>query len=151
MKIGPTLEGGLRIDVETAFDWMLLRCIPADARGAKVELADRLGELMRSDQGEEDWRDYVLPDLRSQFDGQISLIEKALDQPGEEPAEIVILRADGERWYGALNQARLALEARYHFNEDEDPDTLTPGKRTAWYRYNTYQRIQSLLLHFVMK
>jgi hypothetical protein len=151
MRIAPTLEGGLRLDVETSFDWMLLRCIPADARGSSSELADRLNELMAEDPAAGDWREYVLPDLRAQFDGQISLIEEALKSPDDEPAEIVIHRADGDRWYGALNQARLALDARYHFSEDEDPDTLTPGKRTAWFRYNWYQQIQSLLLRFVLR
>lgn len=151
MKIAPTLEGGLRLDVESAFDWMLLRCIPADARGSSTELADRLADFVADDPGAGDWREYVLPDLRAQFDGQISMIEEALKSDDDGPAEIQIYRADGERWYGALNQARLSLESRYSFGDDEELEAMTPGKRTAWFRYNWYQRLQSMLLHFVMQ
>jgi len=152
MNIGPTLEGGLRLDMETAFDWMLLRCIAPDARGSSTELADRLNDFMQDDPHAADWREYVLPDLRAQFDGQISVVEEALKSANDdEPGQVLIYRADGERWYGALNQARLALNARYEFAEDEELEAMTPGKRTAWFRYNWYQQVQSLLLHFVMR
>ncbi|MDB6079221.1 MAG: hypothetical protein JWO82_2968 [Akkermansiaceae bacterium] len=151
MNVLPTLEGGLRIDLETPIDWLLMTCIPADARGTPVELADQFNELMAEDPGATDWREYVLPDLRAQFDGQITLVEEALKSTGGEiPAQIMIYRADGDRWFGVLNQARLALDARYHF-EDDDGDEMTPGKLTAWYRYRHYSALQHDLLRHVMR
>lgn len=151
MKVGPTLQGGLRIDVESPLDWMVLRCISYDARGS-LDLADRVSGLMASDEGIEDWREYVLPDLRDGFNAQLETIEGAvaLAGDGEGPAEIHIAREDAELWYGGLNQARLALEERYGFSL-EDPEGMTPGKRSAWFRSQFYLQVQSVLLDYVMR
>ena len=151
MKVGPTLQGGLRIDVESPLDWMVLRCISYDARGS-LDLADRVSGLMATDEGMEDWREYVLPDLRDGFNAQLETIEGAvaLAGDGEGPAEIHIAREDAELWYGGLNQARLALEERYGFSH-EDPEGMTPGKRSAWFRSQFYLQVQSVLLDYVMK
>lgn len=152
MKIGPTLEGGLRIDVETPLDWMVLRCIPYDARGKSGSLADKLGALMAGDPQAEDWREFVVPDLRDEFDGQLSAVENALSTAGdgEDPGELFIRKDEAERWYGALNQARLALEERYGFAEKE-PAAMAPGERSAWFRSQFYLHVQSVLLEHVMR
>ena len=151
MKVGPTLQGGLRIDVESPLDWMVLRCISYDARG-NLDLADRVSAPMAADEGLEDWREYVLPDLRDSFNAQLETIEGAvaLAGDGEGPTEIHIAREDAELWYGALNQARLALEERYGFSH-EDPEGMTPGKRSAWFRSQFYLQVQSVLLDYVMR
>lgn len=150
MKAAPTLEGGLRIDLESPIDWMVLRCIPYDARG--VALADRLGTLMDADPQAEDWREFVVPELHETFDSQLAAVEQALAEAGDgdSPAEIFIRRDDGEQWFGALNQARIALEERYHFIK-EDPAAMTPGTRSAFFRAHSYQNLQYLLLRHVMR
>ena len=152
MKVGPTLQGGLRIDVETPLDWMVLRCISYDARGGGLDLADRVSEAMGEDDSLADWEDYVLPELRDSFNGQLDAIEGALSiaGDGEEPAEIHIARDQAELWYGGLNQARLALEERYEFST-ADPAEMTPGKRSAWFRSQFYLHVQSVLLEHVMR
>lgn len=152
MKIGFTLEGGLRIDVETPLDWMVLRCIPHDARGGDSPLADKLGGLMDADPHAEDWRDFVVPELRDGFDGQLSLVQDALDAADDDggPAEIFIRKEESQQWYGALNQARLALEDQYGF-ADRDPVSMSPGERSAWFRSRFYLQVQSLLLDGVMR
>ena len=78
MKVGPTLQGGLRIDVENPLDWMVLRCIPYDARGGGFDLADRVSAPMARDEGIDDWREFVVPELKDGFNSQLSTIEKAL-------------------------------------------------------------------------
>ncbi len=152
MKVGPTLQGGLRIDVETPLDWMVLRCISYDARGGGIDLADRVSSRMGKDEDFSDWQEFVLPELRDSFNAQIETIEGALSLAGdgEEPAEIHIARDEADLWYGGLNQARLALEERYSFSS-EDPEGMTPGKRSAWFRSQFYLHVQSVLLDHVMR
>jgi hypothetical protein len=152
MKVAPTLKGGLRIDAETALDWMVLRCISYDARGGGLDLADRVSAPMAGDDGMDDWEEYVLPELRDSFNSQLESIEAAIAHAGtgEEPGEVFITREDSELWYGGLNQARLALEERYGFSS-EQPEEMTPGKRSAWFRSQFYLHVQSLLLDYVFK
>jgi hypothetical protein len=152
MKVGPTLQGGLRIDVENALDWMVLRCIPYDARGGDANLADRLSAPMAADEGIEDWREFVMPELQDGFNSQLETIERALVGSGgdDQPGQLFIVKEDAELWYGGLNQARLALEERYGFS-DEDPATMTPGQRSAWFRSQFYLHVQSVLLDHVMR
>lgn len=152
MKIAPTLEGGLRIDPESPIDWMVLRCIPYDARGRGADLAGHLAAALKGDPQAADWDEFVLPDLRDQFDRQLTLVEGALAQADdvETGGQVFILREDGEQWYGALNQARLALEERYSFSET-DPVSMTPGVRSAWFRSQFYLNLQAMLLEHVMR
>jgi hypothetical protein len=152
MKVGPTLQGGLRIDVETPLDWMVLRCISYDARGGGIDLADRVASPMGKDEQFTDWQEFVLPDLRDGFNAQLDAIEGtlALAGDGEEPTEIHISREQADLWYGGLNQARLALEERYGFST-ENPEGMTPGKRSAWFRSQFYLHVQSVLLDHVMR
>ncbi len=151
MKVAPTLKGGLRIDVETPLDWMVLRCIPYDARGGG-DLAGRIAAPMAGDDAMEDWQEFVLPDLRDGFNAQLETIEAAIARAGdgEEPGEVFITKEDSELWYGGLNQARLALEERYGLSAAE-PEEMTRGKRSAWFRSQFYLHIQSLLLDHVLK
>ncbi len=152
MKIAPTLEGGLRIDIETPLDWMVLRCIPYDARDDAGTLAEKLGALMDGDTEAEDWRELVVPDLQTEFDSQLFTVENSLQKAGDDegPAELFILKDEAERWYGALNQARLALEERYAF-PDTEPAAMNPGERSAWFRSQFYLHVQSMLLDYVMR
>ncbi len=152
MKVGPTLQGGLRIDVETPLDWMVLRCISYDARGGGIDLAERVASPMGKDEDFADWQEFVLPELRDDFNAQLDAIEGALALAGdgEDPAEIHITRENADLWYGGLNQARLALEERYGFST-ENPEGMTPGKRSAWFRSQFYLHVQSVLLDHVMR
>ncbi len=152
MKVAPTLKGGLRIDIETPVDWMVLRCIPHDARVGGLDLADRVTAPMAADESAEDWQDFVLPDLREGFNAQLAAIEAAIAAAGtdDQPGEVFILKEDAELWYGGLNQARLALEERYDLSNVALPE-MTPGKRSAWFRSQFYLHVQSLLLDHVMR
>lgn len=157
MKVAPTLEGGLRIDAEDLGDWEVLHAILHDAKRGDSDLAGNLGNLISEDAGAEDWQEYVVPDLRSEFEHQLekvsTTIESAMDQTGGGPGSIWISRADGFLWYGALNQARLAIEELHHFGPTDavSMDDLPPARRSAFFRSQFYLAIQSLLLDHVMR
>jgi hypothetical protein len=107
---------------------------------------------MATDEGAEDWQDFVLPDLRDAFNSQLAAIEAAIDSAGsdDQPGKVFISKEDAELWYGGLNQARLALEERYDLSNAALPE-MTPGKRSAWFRSQFYLHVQSLLLDHVMR
>lgn len=157
MKVAPTLEGGLRIDAEDLGDWEVLHAILHDARRGENDLAGKLGNLISEDAGAEDWKEYVVPDLRSEFDHQLekvsTTIESAMEQTGGGPGSIWISRADGFLWYGALNQARLAIEELHHFGPTDtvSMEDLPPARRSSFFRSQFYLAIQSLLLDHVMR
>ncbi len=157
MKAMPTLEGGLRIDTEDASDWELLRSIIADANGCEIDLASRLGGLVSPDAGGDDWQEYVVPDLREEFQDELAqvgaAIESAMFHADSGAGPLWITRDDVFPWYSSLNQARLAIEEHFHFGPRETIEMkgLTPERRAAFIRSKFYSAIQGLLLEYVMK
>jgi len=157
MKAMLTLEGGLRIDAEDPADWELLTQMIFDADRCESDLADRLGGLIRDDAGAEDWREYVVPDLREVFRDELSdvavALENAIHQAKGGPGPVWIEPNDAMSWYSTLNQARLALEEEFHFGqtEDVDPAEFPMEKRSAFSRSRIYCTLQSMLLEHVMK
>jgi hypothetical protein len=158
MKAMPTLEGGLRLDTEDPSDWELLRAIIADAHTpATDDLAKRLGDLIQEDAGAADWEEYIVPDLREEFQDELAevgaAIESAIVESDGKAGPIWITPENAYPWYSALNQARLALEEQFQFGptEDIDPGKLSPVRAAAFLRSKFYCAIQSLLLEYVMK
>ena len=105
MKILPTLEGGLRIDIEEDEDWEIFEILLIDARGRSPDwLAKRLGVLMEEEDGEE----YVVPELTSHFSSQAEVVKGALTRARQKAkngkGELFIERSDGEIWYGLVNR-----------------------------------------------
>ncbi len=157
MTVMPTLEGGLRLDAEDAGDWELLRRIVDDANGGEPDLATRLGGLVDDQEVAEDWQEFVVPDLREEFQDQLAeiaaLIESAAFNAEGGAGPIWITRENAYAWYSALNQARLALEEVYHFGPEGtvDPRTMEQAKQAAFMRSGFYSDIQSELLEHVMR
>jgi hypothetical protein len=157
MKAAPTLEGGLRIDIENVEDWKLLHAIIPDATGHQKDLASRLGGLISSEAGAEDWQEYIVPDLRESFQDDLNLvsaaIEAAMFHASGGAGPVWITPNDCFAWYSALNQARLAIEERFRFGPGDtiDLSKLTASRRAAFIRSKFYCQIQSFLLEFVMK
>ncbi len=157
MKIIPTLEGGLRIEVEDAADWWLLHAIAGDAAHDGGSLAAELGAWVQHPELKDDWQEFVIPDLEREFSDAIehlirrvrSAEARALDGRGE----LRITPQDAGLWFSALNQARLALEARFHLSDREalDPADLEPVERAAFIRSQLYGAIQQQLLDHVMR
>jgi len=154
MKVAPTLAGGLKIEAEAPGDWAVLHWILQDAAAGSVDLAERLGRGMR--EAGSDWENYVVPDLRAEFSAQASLVEKtlaaAMDESGGGPGEIFIAGDEILSWFGALNQARLGLEERYHFGEDGLASLAAMGasRRSGYLRGRFYAAVQEIMLVHLM-
>ena len=156
MNVVPTLEGGLKIEVESSIDWIALERIAPDAlSNGKQRLPARLGALM--DEGAE-WDELVVPELEELFTGQLRTVRDSIEAAQQEPSTpsggtLVIRRAEGVDWYGALNQARMALESCYQFGTSEEnvvTEEFPPPKRSAYIRSQFYQALQSVLLEHLL-
>jgi hypothetical protein len=146
----------MRIDAAGPRDWDVLRMIVPDALSGHGHLAERIAAPMAGGEDAEDWHELVVPELRSLFDSQLGAVAHAIEQAasaaGNGSGPLTIDRDSAEAWYGALNQARLALEQRHRLHEDEPPDPgqMSPTRRSAWFRGQFYLVIQGLLLDHVM-
>lgn len=159
MKVLPTMEGGLRVDLAEEGDWAIFRILLDDARGKSEDwLAKRLGVLMEED----DWEEYVVPDLADFFGEQIGVVSKALEDAEKKAdglaGELYIARDEGQAWYSVLNQARLALEGQWKLAEIEkqaeegSEEVLLKDEQrlTALMRSRLYLLLQTRLLEFVL-
>ncbi len=157
MKIMQTLEGGLRVDMEDGDDWKILLGILRDAASCDVKLADRLGNMVTAEEVAEDWKEFIIPDLDATFDADLAHVSNSISAARMEsaggPGPLWISKDDGFRWYSALNQARLAIEDKFHFgpSEEVDPAKLTTESSGAFLRSLIYTNLQSLLLDRVMR
>lgn len=157
MKIMQTLEGGLRVDLEDEEDWGILLGILRDATSCEDKLAERLGNMVTAKEVADDWKEFIVPDLDATFDADLTHVSNSITAARLEsaggPGPLWISKDDGFRWYSALNQARLAIEERYHFGPSEsvDPKGLTPESSGALLRSLIYTNLQSLLLDRVLR
>ena len=147
MTIGPTVAGGLKLIPEEDQDWVVLLEIAKDGDG---DLSKRLAGLMDE---ESLWEEMIVPELEEEFSRQrLEVVTAVIKAKGEGQA-LHIDKEMAEAWYGALNQARLELEARYRFGECGNfaPDEIeNDAARAAFYRSDFYGTVQSLLLRYVM-
>ena len=147
MNVLPTLEGGLCILPESDADWIELELICSDV-GRPAHLAEALADLMDSDS---EWEQYVVPDLEENFNSQCRYVAAAIeDARNNNEQGIFITPSQAEKWYGAINQARLSLEARYQLDSIEATDDLEPELRSAYFRNRFYLFLQSMMLDYVM-
>ena len=85
--------------------------------------------------------------------------EDGLDDEEDEPVdeeELVDFIVPSEKvdaWYGALNQGRLALDARYELHKvlsgEESIDEQSDAWHSAFGHYQVYSRLQAPLLHLM--
>ncbi|MBT8038055.1 MAG: hypothetical protein KJO21_10970 [Verrucomicrobiae bacterium] len=147
MKVLPTLEGGLCILPESDADWLELELICADA-GRSSHLAESLADLMDSDS---EWEQYVMPDLVQSFSSQCRYVAAAIEDARHKNEQGVFIKpSQVENWYGAINLARLSLEARYHLNAIDATDDMKPELRSAHFRDRFYLLLQSMILEYIM-
>jgi hypothetical protein len=150
MKVLPTMEGGLCILPESEADWEELELICSDAVRPS-HLAESLADLMDE---QSEWDEYVVPDLEENFQSQTRFVNAAIENARKSQEAVVFISpAQAEKWYGALNQARLSLHARYdveEMNETAHLDEMEPEPRSAYFRNRFYLLLQSMLLEFVL-
>ena len=154
MKITPTLEGGLRIDVEDAGDWAILMGMARDAIAHDEKLSQRLGNLITDAELADDWREFVVPELEAGFHADLAKVAEAIrNAESGGSGHLWITPDDAWHWYSSLNQARLALHEIHRFESSDlaSPADLEPGRRGAFLRSQFYCAFQTLLLDHVMK
>lgn len=107
----------------------------------------------REPEFERDWKEYVEPDLRDIFKSAQEIVEGDLkDFDPNEAGDSSTLRIPIkhlEAWVHALNQARLALSARYDFTEEdmEKPVSLGGDARgLALFQVHFYGFVQECFL-----
>jgi hypothetical protein len=127
-----------------------------DALSCDEALSQRIGALIADPEAAADWEEYIIPDLEETFQGELAHVAEEvalarIDSAGG-AGLLWITRNDAEKWYGALNQARLALEDIHHFGPGEKIKTssLPAPSRDAFLRSQFYCAVQSLLLEYVM-
>ena len=119
--------------------------------------ADRLADAIGDQEIAGDWSEWVVPELEEGFEAELGhvkmVIETARSEASGGVGPLWIIPREAQRWYGALNQARLALEAIHHFGPSDgiDPDKLATEKRGAFMRSQFYCALQSALLERVMR
>ncbi|MGI8602388.1 MAG: hypothetical protein ACR2OZ_05250 [Verrucomicrobiales bacterium] len=168
MKIRRVQDEGLRVSGLLSGDLRLLELIPVHADpGGTPSAEERLfQEPVRDEetQGGEtlnnDWRDHVMPELRTEFSRQLEVLtedlKRARSSGGKDGPrfEFVIPFENVEAWYGALNQARLVMQERYRFPETESPEALigllhSPNLK-PFLTSRFYVQLQSALLDLAM-
>lgn len=155
MTIAPTLEGGLRIDVESHMDWMLLERMCSDAASASQPLDEKLACHVDAN---EDWEEFIKPELKSYLSEQLRTISVAITSASRDidgRGSLFIQQKAGMEWYGALNQARIALEELHNLSKFDllDPEDIvkeSSATRSALIRNQLYQQLQGALLTFVL-
>jgi len=109
----------------------------------------------REQQAEEDWREYVEPDLRELFRDAVGVVEDDLKKlaptsTGLRDLHLPVKHLDA--WIHALNQARLVLAARHDFTDEElERDlSLEGGQRSfVLFQIHFYGLLQEFFLRQV--
>lgn len=147
MKIDFPLGGSLTIVINSEKDWDVLAMMAQDI-SSQANLAESLGGLMVEDSG---WKEYVVPDLKEGFNQQSNYVATVINNArSQEQGTIHIEKENAELWYGAVNQARLALEARYNLSEIEDIGGATDKLYEVYCRDGFYHIILCALLEYIM-
>jgi hypothetical protein len=103
---------------------------PGDNAAARARIFSPPTEDKREAEMLDDWQDYIEPELAHLFQSNRELIESDLQnlqidpESGEGSLCFPFSHIDG--WLNGLNQARLALSARYDLAEDEMEGIVMP-------------------------
>ena len=102
---------------------------------------------------DEEWTHYVEPELREQFQSALEVVQEDLaNSSSDESASrqtLIVPVKHLESWIHALNQARLALGARYNVTE-EDMEKIPMGmgeRELAIFQIHFYGYLQECFLH----
>lgn len=96
-----------------------------------------------------EWAEYVQPELREIFESSTSTVEEDLDQFSE-GGKIVIPEDHIDSWLNALNQARIALAARFEISEADIEHQIshTPNteRELALFQIHFYGFLQEFII-----
>ena len=152
-------NGTLEITEIDPFLAELLRQIPASTNPESVPAAEqRLFSAPAGPAEKEfcaEWKIYVEPELRRLFQSATETVAEDLRQLGdnEKPFDNCTLRIPREHsdaWLNALNQARLALSAKFDFTEAELSDhyrsPIGSRRDLSLFQVNFYGFLQEFIL-----
>ena len=152
-------NGSLLITEIDPFLAELLRQIPASTNAAAVPAAERRLYTAPAGPNEKEfcaeWKVYVEPELRRLFQSATEIVEADLRQLGDcdklvENCTLRIPRQHADAWLNALNQARLALAAKFDFTEAELSDhfrsPLGSRRDLSLFQVNFYGFLQEFIL-----
>lgn len=152
-------NGTLEISEIDPFLAELLRQVPASTQSEAVPAVEqRLFSAPASPNEKElceEWKLYVEPELRRLFQTATETVETDLRQLGgnEKPFANCALRiplAHAEAWLNTLNQARIALAAKYDFTEAELSDhyrsPIGSRRDLSLFQVNFYGFLQEFIL-----
>ena len=152
-------EGDIEISDLDPFLAELLRQIPVSANPEGVPAAQQRLFSRPADPAEnkicEEWKIYVEPELRRLFRSATETVTEDLKQLGGQEKACVnrtlrIPAKHADAWLNALNQARLALAAKYDFTDGELCDhyrsPVASRRDLSLFQVNFYGFIQEFIL-----
>ena len=184
MHLQKRSDGAVRFTRLNAWDVHTFRSLPRLAdygadRLSEERLLPRLApESELTPEMAMDWVEYVVPELRESFAGNLAVVLEDLagleEEPGAaaDPADQAEGAAEGkegkeqaffaltipaehvEGWFRAMNQARLVLSARHGIDSEQLPDLahlMETGALEYWFQYELFVRLQGWLVEVVME
>ena len=141
MKVRFNETGDMEVLLENDLEREIFPCIERDARALGEEwLSDSMGPDFDEDWFT-NWNEWIQPEVQSAYNAQLMSVR----QFGTAKDNIVFVPSSHvEFWFGAVNQARMALEAIYHFSEENIPeereDAMAYVEQWAEDKQGGYQR-----------
>ncbi|XHR27026.1 MAG: DUF2017 family protein [Chthoniobacteraceae bacterium] len=101
----------------------------------------------------EEWEQFVVPDLRETFEEATTVVEGDLKPLHGGASGWVIPREHMDAWLNALNQARLALAAKYAVTEEDmevsAPYPVEDERGLAVAQIHVYGLLQECLIRYI--
>ncbi len=152
-------NGTLEITEIDPFLAELLRQIPVSANPEAVPAAEQRLYCAPAGPNEKEfcaeWKIYVEPELRRLFQSATETVASDLEQLAEKErpfanGKLRIPREHSDAWLNALNQARLAIAAKYDFSEAELCDhyrsPIGSRRDLSLFQVNFYGFLQEFIL-----
>lgn len=104
----------------------------------------------------DDWKEFVVDEMEDQFTSDVRTLRSDLEKAkphrkneGEAIAQqrLTVPLAHAPAWFSALNQARLMLDARYKFHDEQndfvpEPENKSLDEEALQTRFTAYQRYE---------
>jgi hypothetical protein len=151
LQIARTEEGSFIVsELDPPLIGLFMAIPEAADPGENVAANERLYPKPSADHGmREEWREYVEPGLREWFESASATVKRDLEQLGASE-ELTILPEHVDAWLSALNQARLALAARFEVNDSDMEQAVSPvlqnERELALFQIHFYGFLQECLI-----
>ena len=148
MQLGPTIDGRIKIAITDENDFNFFAAILQDALGE--DSPQSIVDQISKGKGDEDWEEFVKPDLVTQFKKEILTVGSVLAETQDNGLkEFFIEESSAGAWFSTLNQARLHLEQVHKissFEDEIDEENLSETQLQSLAKYDLYTNLQGLIL-----